>query len=673
MSTLERIVRDEIQPNDPTLESKGAKSKGLCDKKLDKQFVKSHTVKRERLPVSCASSDDLNSMSSLVRINVGGVVFVTTRATLLPPGADPSFFSALLSGRVPTITDSSGALFVDRDPKLFEIVLNFLRSGYVRLRDIDLGELKHESDFYGVTSLSQHLELLHPGISCGGLLFDTLIPPESLEDGPVSHIASAHTIVAAAYKYNVCCWKFSESRGWTLVGRSPTMDHPIDKIAIYVKGGSMSGCLVAIAAGSLITLWRIDARDASGVRDAASPTGQDPILSEEEDAISSIEATLDLTVSIDDLLFINSNLVAISRKGKVGVRNARTLVWQVQDVEEITSYAAASSLLLLGSHHGRIYHVDLQKFPLRLKDNDLLINVLYKDPHGEGITALSVFVSNSSVERCVEIAYGTAAGGVHLVLQHPENVGQAPLLYQTYQVHLSPIKFVKLNEHSLISVCSHNNHVRTWRIARFRGRISTQPGSQAMASFCLPSYGHNDIGPFGDVDEQQLFVQQPAPNTTNLVLTSASTCTALCHIEAADGSPIWTFHVHATGMAARAGSRTKRLLFTGHDSGAIQVWNLSVVLDAHSKSITANGNINSGIIGPLQASDPSASIVSSTCLKSRPGSMSSSRNENDNFSSHILPQNYFTQAQFHHYGHQESRHQRYSQRLFDCPNLAAQT
>lgn len=35
--------------------------------------------------------------------------------------------------------------------------------------------------------------------------------------------------------------------------------------------------------------------------------------------------------------------------------------------------------------------------------------------------------------------------------QHPENVGQAPLLYQTYRVHQSPIKAVKLNEHSLIS------------------------------------------------------------------------------------------------------------------------------------------------------------------------------------------------------------------------------
>jgi len=33
------------------------------------------------------------------------------------------------------------------------------------------------------------------------------------------------------------------------------------------------------------------------------------------------------------------------------------------------------------------------------------------------------------------------------------------------------------------SVCSDNNHVRTWTVTRFRGMISTQPGSTPLASF----------------------------------------------------------------------------------------------------------------------------------------------------------------------------------------------
>lgn len=34
-----------------------------------------------------------------------------------------------------------------------------------------------------------------------------------------------------------------------------------------------------------------------------------------------------------------------------------------------------------------------------------------------------------------------------------------------------------------ISVCSEYNHVRTWSVTRFRGMISTQPGSTPLASF----------------------------------------------------------------------------------------------------------------------------------------------------------------------------------------------
>jgi len=35
----------------------------------------------------------------------------------------------------------------------------------------------------------------------------------------------------------------------------------------------------------------------------------------------------------------------------------------------------------------------MQKFPLRMKDNDLLITELYKDPSGDRITALSVYLT----------------------------------------------------------------------------------------------------------------------------------------------------------------------------------------------------------------------------------------------------------------------------------------
>ena len=36
---------------------------------------------------------------------------------------------------------------------------------------------------------------------------------------------------------------------------------------------------------------------------------------------------------------------------------------------------------------------DVQKFPLRMKDNDLLVSELYRDPAEDGVTALSVYLT----------------------------------------------------------------------------------------------------------------------------------------------------------------------------------------------------------------------------------------------------------------------------------------
>jgi len=35
----------------------------------------------------------------------------------------------------------------------------------------------------------------------------------------------------------------------------------------------------------------------------------------------------------------------------------------------------------------------------------------------------------------------------------------------------------------VLAVCSEYNHVRSWTVTRFRGMLSTQPGSMPLASF----------------------------------------------------------------------------------------------------------------------------------------------------------------------------------------------
>lgn len=46
---------------------------------------------------------------------------------------------------------------------------------------------------------------------------------------------------------------------------------------------------------------------------------------------------------------------------------------------------------------------------------------------------------------------------------------------------------ITLSEKYLVSVCSEYNHVRSWTVTRFRGMISTQPGSTSEASFKIVS------------------------------------------------------------------------------------------------------------------------------------------------------------------------------------------
>lgn len=69
-------------------------------------------------------------------------------------------------------------------------------------------------------------------------------------------------------------------------------------------------------------------------------------------------------------------------------------------------------------------------------------------------------------------------------------------------------------------------------MTRFRGMISTQPGSTPEASFKIvsleavePCISHaiaNDCGPFGEQDDEQVFIQKVVPDTDQLFVRLAS-------------------------------------------------------------------------------------------------------------------------------------------------------
>ena len=50
-----------------------------------------------------------------------------------------------------------------------------------------------------------------------------------------------------------------------------------------------------------------------------------------------------------------------------------------------------------------MYSADMEKFPVRMKDNDLLVTQLFEDPLKEAITALSVYVTPISCKQTVQM------------------------------------------------------------------------------------------------------------------------------------------------------------------------------------------------------------------------------------------------------------------------------
>ena len=99
---------------------------------------------------------------SIVKLNVGGFKFTTSRSTLCRyPG---TFLEVMFSGRhdyPAEVDEEDGSYFIDRDGRHFHHVLNFLRVGHVvSLPDADAArdELAAEADFYGLEGLSRGIQ-----------------------------------------------------------------------------------------------------------------------------------------------------------------------------------------------------------------------------------------------------------------------------------------------------------------------------------------------------------------------------------------------------------------------------------------------------------------------------------------------------------------------------------
>ena len=90
-----------------------------------------------------------------VKLNVGGTYFSIGMENLT---SEPNtFFAAMFSGRWEVPVDpKDDAVFIDRDPAVFGIILNYLRTGAIDPHTLTLRQreaLRKEADFYRITPL----------------------------------------------------------------------------------------------------------------------------------------------------------------------------------------------------------------------------------------------------------------------------------------------------------------------------------------------------------------------------------------------------------------------------------------------------------------------------------------------------------------------------------------
>lgn len=165
-------------------------------------------------------------------------------------------------------------------------------------------------------------------------------------------------------------------------------------------------------------------------------------------------------------------------------------------------------------------------------------------------------------------------------------------------------------------------------MTRFRGMISTQPGSTPEASFKIVSLeatenhishsysAGNEFGPFGEQDDVQIFVQKVVPDIDQMYVRFASTGKRICIIRSVDNTAITSFCVHECKGSSLMGSRPRRFILTGHSNGGIQMWDLTTALEQAKMNL---GNLAGGpdageLLRLLDQCDLSNSYTSTPCV-----------------------------------------------------------
>ena len=94
----------------------------------------------------------------------------------------------------------------------------------------------------------------------------------------------------------------------------------------------------------------------------------------------------------------------------------------------------------------------------------------------------------------------------------------------------------------------------------------------------------------GGPDDESLFIQRMAPN--EILLRQASNGVRVTGIQSVDDSAFVAFCEHdCDSSTTRSSSGSSNILFTGHDNGVIQLWDLATAGVMFKKGKILNGKL----------------------------------------------------------------------------------
>ncbi|CAL2033910.1 unnamed protein product [Caenorhabditis brenneri] len=99
-------------------------------------------------------SSQLSTISGIITLNIGGTTFQTTKATLTRFNG---MFKTMLENDILIKTNDTETIFIDRSPKHFDLILNYMRNGDVDLPESqrELREILREAQYYLLPGLAE--------------------------------------------------------------------------------------------------------------------------------------------------------------------------------------------------------------------------------------------------------------------------------------------------------------------------------------------------------------------------------------------------------------------------------------------------------------------------------------------------------------------------------------